>query len=97
MHNERPNQRIELGTEDLQNAGKTNPTRASGAIPFARFTVEWQSQLERQKKVLDLSQQIMSPFALLNTEEGEEELGGAEVHENDERYLGFQAARGETT
>jgi DnaK suppressor protein len=58
-------------------SGKPIPRARLEAIPFARFTVECQLHLERQKKVLDLSQQIMSPFALLDTEEGEKELGGS--------------------
>jgi DnaK suppressor protein len=90
--------RIELGTYGIcEMSGKPIPRARLEAIPFARFTVECQSQLERQKGVLHLSQRIMSPFALLNTEEEEEELGGGEVHENDERYLGFQGCKGETT
>lgn len=68
--------RIELGTYGIcEMSGKPIPRARLEAIPFARFTVECQAQLERQKKVLHLSQRIMSPFASLDTEEGEEELG----------------------
>src|SRR5215831_18974732 len=71
--------RIELGTYGIcEISGNPIPRARLEAIPFARFTVECQSQLERQQKVLDLSQRITSPVALLGTAEEEEELGEGE-------------------
>ena len=90
--------RIDLGTYGIcEMSGNPIPRPRLEAIPFVRFTVECQSQLERQKKVLRLSPRIISPFASLDTEEEEEELGQGEVHENDERYLRFKGCTGETT
>jgi|SRR5205807_10231026 len=71
--------RIELGTYGIcEMSGNPIPCARLEAIPFARFTVECQSQLERQTKVLRLSPRIISPFASLDTEEEEEELGEGE-------------------
>jgi hypothetical protein len=45
------------------------------AIPFARFTVECQTQIEKQKKALRVRQPVTSLFGLTDEEggEGEEE------------------------
>src|SRR5213595_1947508 len=61
--------RIELGTYGIcEMSGNPIPCARLEAIPFARFTVECQSQLERQTKVLRLPPRIISPFASLDTE-----------------------------
>jgi RNA polymerase-binding transcription factor DksA len=87
--------RIELGTYGTcEMSGNLIPRARLEAIPFARFTVECQSKLERQKKVLDLSRRITSPFDILDTEE---ELGEGKLNRSEERYLEFQGGKGEAT
>lgn len=83
--------RIELGTYGTcEMSGNPIPRSRLEAIPFARFTVECQSKLEKQNKVLDLSRRITSPFAMLETVDQEGELGRGEANRNDEGCLEFQ-------
>src|SRR5712692_3135628 len=68
--------RIELGTYGIcEMSGKPIPRARLEAIPFARFTVECQSQLERQNKASHVRQSVTSLFGLTDDEggEGEEE------------------------
>ena len=77
--------RIELGTYGkCEMSGKPIPHARLEAIPFARFTVECQSQLERQSKASRVRQSVTSLFGLTEEEsrEGEEEEAApAEVKE----------------
>src|SRR5437870_8163673 len=68
--------RIELGTYGTcEMSGKPIPRTRLEAIPFARFTVECQSQLEKQNKASRVRQSVTSLFGLTDEEsaEGEEE------------------------
>ena len=68
--------RIELGTYGkCEMSGKPIPHARLEAIPFARFTVECQSQLEKQSKASRVRQSVTSLFGLTEeeTREGEEE------------------------
>lgn len=65
--------RIELGTYGIcEMSGKPIPHARLEAIPFARFTVECQSQLEKQSKQSRVRQSVTSLFGLTE-EEGPEE------------------------
>lgn len=68
--------RIELGTYGIcEMSGKPIPHARLEAIPFARFTVECQSQLEKQNKASRVRQSVTSLFGLTDEEggDGEEE------------------------
>jgi DnaK suppressor protein len=68
--------RIELGTYGMcEMSGKPISHARLEAIPFARFTVECQSQLEKQNKASRVRQSVTSLFGLTDEEgaEGEEE------------------------
>jgi DnaK suppressor protein len=68
--------RIELGTYGVcEMSGKPIMHARLEAIPFARFTVECQSQLEKQNKASRVRQSVTSLFGLTDEEggEGEEE------------------------
>src|SRR5213082_877231 len=68
--------RIELGTYGIcEMSGKQIPRARLEAIPFARFTVECQLQLEKQNKASRVRQSVTSLFGLTDEEgaEGEEE------------------------
>lgn len=77
--------RIELGTYGkCEMSGKLIPRARLEAIPFARFTVECQSQLEKQNKASRVRQSVTSLFGLTEDEGGEteeEEVTPAEVKE----------------
>ena len=65
--------RIELGTYGVcEMSGKHIPHARLEAIPFARFTVECQTQLEKQNKASRVRQSVTSLFGLTD-EEGEAE------------------------
>jgi DnaK suppressor protein len=73
--------RIELGTYGVcEMSGKSIPRARLEAIPFARFTVECQSQLEKQSKASRVRQSVTSLFGLTEDEggEGEEEEAPAQ-------------------
>ena len=79
-------QRIELGTYGIcEMSGKSIPRARLEAIPFARFTVECQSQLEKQNKASRVRQSVTSLFGLTEEEGGEadeeEAAAPAEVKE----------------
>src|SRR2546423_14691431 len=66
--------RIELGTYGIcEMSGKPIPRNRLEAIPFARFTVECQSQLEKQSKASRVRQSVTSLFGLTEEEAGEGE------------------------
>jgi len=68
--------RIELGTYGVcEMSGKPISHARLEAIPFARFTVECQSQLEKQNKASRVRQSVTSLFGLTDEEgaDGEEE------------------------
>ena len=66
--------RIELGTYGVCEMSGKNILRARlEAIPFARFTVECQSQLEKQNKASRVRQSVTSLFGLTDDEGGEKE------------------------
>ena len=74
--------RIELGTYGTcEMSGKAIPHARLEAIPFARFTVECQSQLEKQSKLTRARVPVTSLFGLTDEEggEGEEEETPAET------------------
>src|SRR5690348_16073100 len=77
--------RIELGTYGkCEMSGKQIPRARLETIPFARFTVECQSQLERQSKASRVRQSVTSLFGLTEEEGGEteeEEVAPTEVKE----------------
>ena len=73
--------RIELGTYGIcEMSGKPIGHPRLEAIPFARFTVECQSQLEKQNKASRVRQSVTSLFGLTDEEggEGEEEESKAD-------------------
>jgi DnaK suppressor protein len=66
--------RIEMGTYGVcEMSGKQIPRARLEAIPFARFTVECQSQLEKQNKASRVRQSVTSLFGLTDDEGGETE------------------------
>ena len=78
--------RIELGTYGIcEMSGKQIPRARLEAIPFARFTVECQSQLEKQNKASRVRQSVTSLFGLTEDEapETEEEEQPAPVAEKE--------------
>jgi DnaK suppressor protein len=74
--------RIELGTYGVcEMSGKSIPRARLEAIPFARFTVECQSQLEKQSKASRVRQSVTSLFGLTEDEGGETEEEEAPAQE----------------
>ena len=76
--------RVELGTYGVcEMSGKPIPHARLEAIPFARFTVECQSQLEKQNKLSRTRTPVTSLFGLTDDEGGdsEEEESPAESKE----------------
>jgi len=77
--------RIELGSYGVcEMSGKHIPHARLEAIPFARFTVECQTQLEKQNKASRVRQSVTSLFGLTDEEGGEaeeEEAAPAETKE----------------
>ena len=66
--------RIEMGSYGVcEMSGKAIPRARLEAIPFARFTVECQSQLEKQNKASRVRQSVTSLFGLTDEEGGETE------------------------
>ena len=69
-------ERFDAGTYGIcEMSGKPIPHARLEAIPFARFTVECQTQIEKQKKAMRVRQPVTSLFGLTDEEggEGEEE------------------------
>ena len=72
--------RIEIGTYGVcEMSGKPIPHARLEAIPFARFTVECQSQLEKQSKQSRVRQSVTSLFGLTEDEGGEGEAEESEA------------------
>lgn len=72
--------RVELGTYGVcEMSGKPIPRARLEAIPFARFTVECQSQLEKQSKQSRVRQSVTSLFGLTDEEGGEGETEESET------------------
>jgi len=66
--------RIELGSYGVcEMSGKQIPRARLEAIPFARFTVECQSQLEKQNRASRVRQSVTSLFGLTEDEGSETE------------------------
>jgi len=66
--------RVDAGTYGVcEMSGKPIPHARLEAIPFARFTVECQTQIEKQKKALRVRQPVTSLFGLTDEEGGEGE------------------------
>jgi DnaK suppressor protein len=66
--------RIEVGTYGkCEMSGKSIPHARLEAIPFARFTVECQSQLEKQSKATRIRPSVTSLFGLTEEEGAESE------------------------
>jgi len=77
--------RIELGTYGVcEMSGKPIPHTRLEAIPFARFTVDCQSQLEKRNKASRVRQSVTSLFGLTEEEGGEAEEEEAAPAENKE-------------
>lgn len=77
--------RIDLGTYGVcEMSGKPIGHARLEAIPFARFTVECQSQLEKQNKASRVRQSVTSLFGLTDEEggEGEEEESKSDRDDN---------------
>lgn len=72
--------RIELGTYGVcEMSGKPIPHARLEAIPFARFTVECQSQLEKQSRQSRVRQSVTSLFGLTEDEGGDGEAEESEA------------------
>ncbi|HEY6070221.1 MAG TPA: TraR/DksA C4-type zinc finger protein [Chthoniobacterales bacterium] len=72
--------RIELGTYGVcEMSNKPIPHARLEAIPFARFTVECQSQLEKQSKQSRTRQSVTSLFGLTEDEGGDGEAEETEA------------------
>jgi RNA polymerase-binding transcription factor DksA len=79
--------RIELGTYGVcEMSGKPIPHARLEAIPFARFTVQCQAQLEKQNKASRVRQSVTSLFGLTDEEggDGEEEEATTTTDSNKE-------------
>jgi len=79
--------RIEVGTYGIcEMSGKPIPHARLEAIPFARFTVQCQAQLEKQNKASRVRQSVTSLFGLTDEEggDGEEEEAAATPDANKE-------------
>lgn len=79
--------RIELGSYGVcEMSGKPIPHARLDAIPFARFTVQCQAQLEKQNKASRVRQSVTSLFGLTDEEggEGEEEEAAPTADANKE-------------
>jgi DnaK suppressor protein len=76
--------RIDAGTYGVcEMSGKAIPHARLEAIPFARFTVECQTTIEKQRKATRIRQPVTSLFGLTDEEggEGEEEEPASENKE----------------
>src|SRR5579864_266053 len=72
--------RIDLGSYGIcEMSGKHIPHARLEAIPFARFTVECQSQLEKQSKASRVRQSVTSLFGLTEDEGGDGEAEESEA------------------
>ena len=66
--------RVDAGTYGVcEMSGRPIPDARLEAIPFARFTVECQTQIEKQKRAMRIRQPVKSLFDLTDEEGGEGE------------------------
>jgi DnaK suppressor protein len=68
--------RVDAGTYGIcEMSGKPIPQARLEAIPFARFTVECQTQIEKRQKSVHVRQSVKSLFGLTDDDsaEGEED------------------------
>jgi DnaK suppressor protein len=66
--------RVEAGTYGVcEMSGKPIPHARLEAIPFARFTVECQTKIEKEKRAMRVRQPFKALFDLTDEEGGEEE------------------------
>src|SRR5215813_11595259 len=66
--------RVDAGTYGIcEMSGKPIPHARLEAIPFARFTVECQTQIEKRKKAMRVRHPVKSLFGLTDEEGGEGE------------------------
>jgi len=66
--------RVDAGTYGIcEMSGKPIPHARLEAIPFAKFTVECQTQIEKRKKAMPVRQPVKSLFGLTDEEGGEGE------------------------
>lgn len=71
--------RIETGTYGIcEMSGRAIPRARLEAIPFARFTVECQSQLEKERRRHTPARSFASPFSVAREEEDDERDGDEE-------------------
>jgi RNA polymerase-binding transcription factor DksA len=78
--------RIELGTYGVcEMSGKPIGHARLEAIPFARFTVECQSQLEKQNRASRVRQSVTSLFGLTDEEGGEGEEEESKTERDDSK------------
>ena len=78
--------RIDLGTYGVcEMSGKPIGHARLEAIPFARFTVECQSQLEKQNKASRVRQSVTSLFGLTDDEGGEGEEDDSKSTASDDK------------
>ncbi|MGH8092062.1 MAG: TraR/DksA family transcriptional regulator [Chthoniobacterales bacterium] len=72
-------QRIEAGSYGIcEKSGEPIPVARLKAIPFARFTVEWQARIEGRRKLLRHPRLFASPFAVADEEEEDDPEGKLE-------------------
>jgi RNA polymerase-binding transcription factor DksA len=65
--------RIEAGTYGIcEMSGAQIPQSRLKAIPFARFTVECQAEVEKQRKLRSRSRSFRSPFSIADDADGNE-------------------------
>jgi RNA polymerase-binding transcription factor DksA len=77
--------RIELGTYGIcEMSNKPISHARLEAIPFARYTVECQAQLEKQSKASRVRQSVTSLFGLTDDESGETEEEEAPAAKSEE-------------
>jgi RNA polymerase-binding transcription factor DksA len=72
--------RIESGTYGIcEMSGAQIPQSRLEAIPFARFTVECQAHVEKQRKVFARSHLFRSPLSMVDEEDGDEGTTSSEA------------------
>jgi DnaK suppressor protein len=66
--------RVDAGTYGIcEMSGKPIPHARLEAIPFARFTIECQTNMEKRRKAVNVRQPVKSLFGLTDEEGGEGE------------------------
>ena len=71
-------QRIEAGSYGIcEMSGRPIPVARLRALPFARFTVECQTRIEAQRKLVRKPRLFVSPFAVAHEEEDPDSQDGS--------------------